>query len=300
MVTVQASCLLVVQDARVCAELYNLGVLQFLVAEMKDGFHKLPPSLPSTSPASSNSPSPSRPYGYQHSGMASLGTIKAHQGFNPKLPNSGALGSFPISPQQQCRSASSSPIKRIPTLPKAEEEGSPAEAVDRAGALHVPASAPTSSAQSTPSPSARRALSLTPSRVANQSPVVSPSKLPLASLSPQATPSNARDRSSAFKEPADQMRGRRQGTGALNDENRPAAVFGTLPAGRDELGQLPAGFKPTGDLNEDVERLIEAEEVRSSVYISCRQQDAVVAWSGSSMPTHDAFFTQESVNKCHG
>ena len=238
------------QDADTRQLLYSLGVLQFLVDEMQGSFQDLPSPPPARTALGSKSPSPNRVLGRSCGPLLSPGNSRAQTGHLP----ASALSSMSGSPQRHCRSSSSSPSKRIPILPKAEGHDSELGGADRAGALHVPVSAPTSSSQSFASPSAHRALSLTPSSAANRSPLVSASEPSLASLHPQSSfKFNRKESSSAFKQLTGQIRAVRQSPGHFHDENRPAGVLGALPHDIDD--QLPAGFQPTGDLNEDVKQL---------------------------------------------
>ncbi|KAL3131548.1 hypothetical protein ABBQ38_007850 [Trebouxia sp. C0009 RCD-2024] len=245
------------KDAASNQELYHLGVLQFLVHEMKGNrgdLHGLKPpyhspNLLTRTSTGSKSPSPDRING-RLSTLKNPGSDRLHHGNAQSKPHSSAFGSI-ASPERSCRSASCSPSKRIPTLPTMEEMSGQAEAADRAGALHVPASAPTSSADSSPRPSARRALSLAASPSPNRSPIVSPSKLPLASLPHQSPLKSLWDTAFASKLSAAQLRPPRQSSRAFHDENRPVRVFGSPGSDSSGLG-LPAGFQTCGDLNEDV------------------------------------------------
>ena len=245
--------LLGLQDAATCQELYCLGVLQFLVDEMKGQFvgpqflHGAlqgSPLLRRTT-AGSKSPSPDRIPGR-------LNSLKSPGRNKPCLGNQPTRNSISTSLEQPFKSINRSPVPRTPTVSTMEEANSQAEAVDRGGNLHVPASAPTSSAHSSPRVSARRALSLAPSPVANRSPIVSPSKQPLAPLPPQSATNNARETVSAFKQTTGQSRPSKQSSGGFRDEHRPVRGLGSPDSPR--LGELPAGFQPCGDLNEDIKQ----------------------------------------------
>ena len=196
--------------------------------------------LPRRTTARSKSPSPDRIPGR-------LNSLKSPGG---NKPGQHLRHGIRLSPDKPFKSVSRSPIPRVPTLSTMEETDSQAEAADRGGNVHVPASAPTSSAHSSPRLSARRALSLAPSPVANPSPIVSPSKQPLAPLPPQSPPNNPRE--TRFKQSVGQTRPDRQSSGGFCDENRPVRGLGCSDS--PGLGELPAGFQPCGDLNEDVEQ----------------------------------------------
>ena len=201
-------------------------------------------TLPRRTTAGSKSPSPDRIPGR-------LNSLKSSNGNMPCQGNQHTRNSISVSPEQPFRSITRSPIPRVPTMSTMKEVDSQAEAVDRGGILHVPASAPTSSAHSSPRVSARRALSLAPSPVANRSPIVSPSKQPLAALPPQSAPNNPRATASTSKQNAGPFRPARQSSGGFCDENRPVRGLGSPD--RPKCNEFPAGFQPCGDLNEDVE-----------------------------------------------
>lgn len=232
---------------------------------LKPPYHS--PNLLTRTSTGSKSPSPDRING-RLSTLKNPGSDRLHHGNAQSKPHSSAFGSI-ASPERSCRSASCSPSKRIPTLPTMEEMSGQAEAADRAGALHVPASAPTSSADSSPRPSARRALSLAASPSPNRSPIVSPSKLPLASLPHQSPLKSLWDTAFASKLSAAQLRPPRQSSRAFHDENRPVRVFGSPGSDSSGLG-LPAGFQTCGDLNEDVAQW-EGQEKEVCI---CQLQDA--------------------------
>ena len=200
-------------------------------------------TLPRRTTAGSKSPSPDRIPGRLNS-LKSPGGNKPCQGYQ-HLRNG-----IRLSPDKPFKSVIRSPIPRVPTLSTMEETDSQAEAIDRGGNVYVPASAPTSSAHSSPRVSARRALSLAPSPVANCSPIVSPSKQPLAPLPPQSPSNNPRE--TGFKQSVGQTRPARQSSGGFHDENRPVRGLGYPDS--PGSGEFPAGFQPCGDLNEDVEQ----------------------------------------------
>ena len=201
--------------------------------------------FPRRETAGSKSPSPDRIPGR-------LNSLKSPSRNKPCLGNQHTRNGISISVEQPFKSINRSPIPRTPTVSTMEEANSQAEAVDRGGNLHVPASAPTSSAHSSPRVSAQRALSLAPSPVTNRSPIVSPSKRPLAPLPPQSAPNNPRETVSASKQTTGQSRPSRQSSGGFRDENRP--VRGLSSPDSPKLGELPAGFQPCGDLNEDIKQ----------------------------------------------
>lgn len=202
-------------------------------------------TLPKRTTAGSQSPSPDRIPGRVNS-LKSPGGNKPCQGHQQTRSN------ISVSPDRPLKNISRSFIPRVPIVSNMEEADSQAEAVDRGGNLHVPASAPTSSAHSSPQISARRALSLAHSPVANRSPVVSPSKQPLAALPPQSAPNHMQETASASKQSAGPFRPARQSSGGFRDENRPVRGLGSPDSPR--LGEFPAGFQPCGDLNEDVKQ----------------------------------------------
>ena len=241
------------------------------------------PTLPRRTIAGSKSPSPDRIHGR-------LTTLKSPSINRPCQGNDTLrLTSFPISsvgasPDRSCKTVTRSPIKRTPTLPTMEEANSQAEAADRGGALHVPASAPTSSARSSPQPSAQRVLSLAPSPITKQSPSVSPSKLPLGPLPPQSPPNKVRETGAASKQGVGQSRPPRQSSSAFHDENSPVRESGSPDSLR--MGQLPPGVQTCGDLNEDVKQWEEHE--KEVCYYTCKPRSGwhVLLESRMSYSTH--------------
>ena len=241
--------LCILQDAATCQELYRLGVLQFLVDEMKGHssvLHLLHgqshgPMWPGRTTAGSKSPSPDRI-------PRRLNSLQSPARNKPCYGHQSSCSVTAVSPEKAVYSVTRSPTLRVPTLPT----DSQAETADRGGALHIPASAPTSSGHSSPLLSARRALSL-----------ASPSKQPLGPLPPQSPPYHP----TASKQSAGQSRPAKQSAGAFWDENRP--IGGLVSPDSPKKDEIPAWFQPCGDLNEDVEQW-EGQE-KEVCYRSCNR-----------------------------
>lgn len=251
--------LCILQDAATRQELYRLGVLQFLVDEMK-GHSSVPQFLreqshglpwPRGTTAGSKSPSPDRVPGR-------LNSLQSPARSKPCYGYQSSCSVTAVSPEKAVNSVTRSPTLRIPTL----RTDSQAETADRGGALHIPASAPTSSGHSSPHLTARRALSLAPALVANPTPMASPSKQPFGPLPPQSPPNNP----TASKQSASQVRPAKQSAGAFWDENRP--IGGLVSPDSPRNDEIPAWFQPCGDLNEDIEQW-EGQE-KEVCYCSCK------------------------------
>lgn len=239
--------LCILQVAATCQELYRLGVLQFLVDEMQ-GHSSAPqflqaqshgPTWPRRTTAGSKSPSPDRV-------PRRLNSLQSPARSKPCQGHQSSCSRTAVSPEKAFSSVTRSPTLRVPTVPTDNQ----AETADRGGALHIPASAPTSSGHSSPRLSARRALSL-----------ASPSKQPLGPLPPQSPPNNP----AASKHSAGQSRPAKQSAGAFWDENRP--IGGLISPDSPRNDEIPAWFQPCGDLNEDVEQW-EGQE-KEVCYCSC-------------------------------
>ena len=285
-------------------QLWDLGILGFLIDEMRfESDHPvvlpLAPQQKSAAPAAQHMPACHiNAYSGCLPGSSTVSPSRRskHQTVSPNRPCSAT---FAVTAASGASTSSSSPVrvgkavstpspsKRVPVVAEHNAEPSP----DRGDLLHVPDSAPTSSAASAnPSP-VRRALSLVPSPSANRAsttasraspsaaraftganraPSLLPVKRPLNPLSSQfssrrisddESPTKIHDLPSQPRRPSDQY----------CDENRPLGVSDSRlsPGARDAtFGGLnaPKGFVSTGDVNEDVATLIALEVGYTTVH----------------------------------
>ena len=243
----------------------------------------LPASIRSSVPAAqSRSPQLAQPRASlpSSSSVASPNRRLHHQ---PQIASSETGGSSVLSLNQAANAvgesspgrlswgySTSSPSRRIPVT-----EASRTEGCDRAGIVHLPLSAPTSSSPNPlpplpiparrilpltpPSPSFQRATSLSPLNRSLNLPSSQPSsghagqadtpKIHLGVSSPQSSHSSDN----------------------FPDENRPLSSAGPISSstGNGTFGHLdaPADFVSTGDVNEDAARLIEYEVCAPQVLV---------------------------------
>ncbi len=272
-------------------QLWDLGVLEFLIGEMRfESDHPVVPPLAlqqqSAAPAMQHMP-PGCVNAHNRlppgSSRVSPSKRLKHQTVSPN--RAGSVTSAVTAGSSASTSSSSpvrvgrtvgtpSPSKRVPLLAEHNAEPSP----DRGDLLHVPDSAPTSSSAASANPSpVRRALLLVPSpsanRVspsaaraftgANRAPSLLPVNRPLNPLSSQFSSRHMSDDESPTKIHFLPSQPRRS-SDQYCDENRPLSISqsGHSPGARGaNFGGLdaPNGFVSTGDVNEDVAALIALE-----------------------------------------
>ena len=216
-----------------------------------------------TSPISSNA-SPSKHVNHQTHVSARADAITT-----AASPSPGAKGSSGASPSRFGSGVTnSSPSKRVPALP---ESSTMEDAASRDGSVHVPVSAPTSSfansVTASPVP-VRRALPLTHSPSANRAPSLPHLARPLNPLSSQFSASQSEDDSTPKIQAEYSRPQRRRSSDDFPDENRPLSAsphtsphINSSGPGEETFGHLnkPAGYISTGDLNADVERMMQIE-----------------------------------------
>ncbi len=287
-------------------QLWDLGILGFLIDEMRfESDHPvvlpLAPQQKSAAPAAPHTPACHiNAYSLCLPGSSTVSPSRRskHQTVSPNRPRSATSAATAASGASTSSSSpvrvgkavsTPSPSKRVPVVAEHNAEPSP----DRGDLLHVPDSAPTSSAASAnPSP-VRRALSLVPSPSANRAsasasraspsavraftganraPSLLPVNRPLNPLSSQFSSRHMSDDESPTKIQTDYLLLQpRRSSNHYCDENRPLGVPESRPSpgARDAtFGGLnaPDGFVSTGDVNEDVAALIALEVGYTTVH----------------------------------